>query len=147
MLISFCKINKGHHHKLVKHNGLRETLNSTRPEYRVPHCRNTIRKFIFSCITSKKNEGKPCSYHQHSNLPKENFSEDHAFLHVGIDCTIPLHVRNIYSNHSNDMYKPWVVNITCVSSRRFYLDLVPDCTSKSCISILRRFISKEGLHK
>ena len=35
-------------------------------------------------------------------------------------------------------------NITCASSRRIYLDLVPDCTSESCIKVLRRFISNRG---
>ena len=63
---------------------------------------------------------------------------------MNLDYTGPLYVKNIYNNDSNVVYKAWLVIITCASSRGIYLDLVPNCTSKSCIKAFRRFISNRG---
>ena len=67
-------------------------------------------------------------------------------MNVCIDYPGPLYVKNIYNNDSNDsnMYKAWFAIITCASSRGIYFDLVPDCTSESCIKVLRRIISNRG---
>ena len=42
------------------------------------------------------------------------------------------------------MHKIWVGLITCASSRAVYLDVVPDCSGKSCINLLTRFICSRG---
>ena len=43
--------------------------------------------------------------------------------------------------------KAWIVLITCASSRGIYLDLVPDCSGKSCVDALTRFINSRGAPK
>ena len=116
----FTKLIIAHHHKLVKHNGIRETLNATRAGYWILQGRSMIRKFVFNCSICKKNEGKPNSYPQHSNLTKERLSESHASLNVSTDYAEPLCIINIYHSDSNDMYKAWLVIIPCASSRGIY---------------------------
>ena len=140
----FTKLIIAYHQKLLKHCGVWETLDPTCAEYWIPHGGSVICKFIFNCSICRKNDAKPYSYPQNSNLPKERLSEGHTFLNVGIDYARPMYLKNIYNNDSNDMYKAWLVIITCELNRGIYLDLVPDGTGESCIKVLRWFIGNRG---
>ena len=42
------------------------------------------------------------------------------------------------------MYKSWIDLSTCSNSGGIYLDLVPDCTSQSCINAIKRFMYSRG---
>ena len=106
----FTKLIIAYHHKLAKHNGVRETLNSIRAGYWIPQGRSIVCKFIFNCSICKKNEGKPCSYPQHINLAKERLSEGHAFLNIGIDYAGPLYAKDVYNNYLNN-YRNYYVCI------------------------------------
>ena len=109
----FTKLIIAFRHKPINYNGVRETLNSTLAEDLFLQGRSITCKFLFDCSICKKNKGKPYSYPQYSNLPKERISEGHAFLNVGIEYAGPLCVKNIYNKDSNDMYKVWPVIIRC----------------------------------
>ena len=37
--------------------------------------------------------------------------------------------------------------MTCANSRGIYSDLVPDCTSKFCVDVLKRFVNSRGAPK
>ena len=74
-------------------------------------------------------------------------SDRYQILELILIFHIRLYVRNIYNTKDNDLYKAWIVLITCCSSRCTYLDIVPDCYGHSCINILKRFISVQGAPK
>ena len=75
----FTKLIIAYHHKLVTHNGVRETLDSTHAEYWIPHGRSVIRKFCFNCGICRKNDGKPYT-HSRVIYQKKGFQRDMLFL-------------------------------------------------------------------
>ena len=40
------------------------------------------------------------------------------------------------------MYKAWIVILICSSSRALYLDVVKNCSSASCVNMLKWFINQ-----
>ena len=133
-------------HAVVLHNGVRETLNLIRSQYRIIPCRNFVKKVIHGSSTCKRYEGKPYSYPEEPPLPKQRVSKGHVFSYIGIEYTGPVYVKNVYSSDFN-MYKTWIVIVTCSSSRAVYLDVVENCSSASCVNTLKRFINQYGAPK
>ena len=88
-----------------------------------------------------------CDYPKLGPLPDSTVNFDFLYSSIGIDYAGLVYVRNIYNTKDNDLYKAWVVLVTCCSSRCTYLDIVPDCYGHSCINILKRFISVQGAPK
>ena len=136
LLVKYC-------HELVLHNGLKETLNELRTKFWIPKARNYIRKILFKCLLCKRHEGQQFTYPSPPYLPRSRLSDAYPFTYTGLDYAGPLYVKSIYGR--SDMYKAWIFLFTCASTRGLFLDLVPDCTSASCIRGLRRFFSKRGI--
>ena len=135
-------------HAEVKHDGPRETINNIRSEFWIPRCRNIVRKLIHDCTLCSRFEGKAYDYPKSGPLPEARVSQDNAFSRIGIDYARPVYVKNVYIvENDKTMYKAWIVLITCASSRCIHLDLVPDCSGKSCVDALTRFINSRGAPK
>ena len=135
-------------HVEVKHGGPRETINNIRIEFWISQCRNIVRKFIHECSLCRRFEGKAYEYPKSGPLPEARVSDDNAFSRIGIDYAGPVYVKNVYIiDNEKTMHKAWIVLITCASSRCIYLDLVPDCSGKSCVDALTRFINSRGAPK
>ena len=45
------------------------------------------------------------------------------------------------------MYKAWIVIVICSSSLAFYLDVVENCSSASCVNMLKLFLNQYGAPK
>ena len=132
------------YHKLALHGGVKDTLNLLRSKYWIPKARNMIRSLIHRCTICRRYEGKSYSYPQSPALPEYRLYGEFAFKNIGVDYAGPLHVRNIYGN-DKQMYKAWIVIITCASTRAICLDLVPDCSAATFILSFKRFISRRGV--
>ena len=130
-------------HRLVKHNGIKETLNELRTQFWIPKCRSLIRSLIQKCYLCKRFEGRPYSYPPAPALPPCRLNDDHAFKFTALDYAGPLYLKNVYGD--GELNKAWIFLFTCSSSRSLVLDLVPDCSSLACIRGLRRFFSRRGV--
>ena len=72
-------------------------------------------------------------------MPSYRLSDKFAFTYSAVDYAGPLYVNNIYGKLQT--FKCWIVLFTCASTRCIYLDLVPDCSSSSCVRVLKRFFA------
>ena len=133
----------GQYHRLVGHNGVKETLNEMRSKFWISKGPMLVQSVIRKCRTCKQIEGAPYKYPDAPSLPSARLSTNPAFTHTAIDYAGPLYVRNIYD--SKGMFKCWIFLLTCSSTRAIILDLVPDYGSPSCIRSLRRFFSRRGV--
>ena len=131
-------------HAIVKHNGVNETLAETRSEFWIPKGRQTVKKIIANCVDCKKIEGKSYDSPEPAPLPGFRLSDDFAFSHIGIDYAGPLYIKNIYKS-DGDMYKAYILLITCATSRAIHLELVPDQKAETLIRALIRFQSCRGI--
>ena len=134
-------------HDNVKHNGVRDTINNLREEFWISKSRNFVKGIINKCLLCQKFEGPCYDYPKLGPLPDSRVNFDFPYLSIGIDYAGSVYVRNIYNTKDNDLYKAWIVLITCCSSRCTYLDTVPDCYRHSYVNILKRFISIHGAPK
>ena len=78
--------------------------------------RNFIKKIIYECNICKRHEGKSYTYPEIPPLPRQRVMYDFVFSYIAIDYAGPVYVKNVYGNDEN-MYKAWIVIITCANSR------------------------------
>ena len=76
-------------------------------------------------------------------LVVKGLSDKFAFIYSAVDYAGPLYVNNIYGKLQT--FKCWVVLFTCASTTCINLDLVPDCSSSSCVRVLKRFFADRGV--
>nr|XP_047144631.1 uncharacterized protein LOC124818143 [Hydra vulgaris] len=117
---------------LVKHNGLKETINALRSQY-----------LIRECTSCRRIEGKPYSYPPTPPLPESCLNSDFAFKYIALNYAGPLYITDVYDDST--LNKAWISLFTCCSSRYILLDLVADCSSRLCIMGIRQFIGKRGV--
>ena len=80
-----------------------------------------------------------------SNLPKYRICSEYAFQIAGIDYAGPLFVKNMYnSNDSGELFKCYVLLITCATTRGVHLELTPDMSTPALILALQRFICRKA---
>ena len=128
-------------HKVVQHNGVKETLCQLRTEYWVCKARQRIKTILSNCITCKKHSQKPYSEPLTAQLPDYRVTESVPFSTCGIDFAGPFYVR-----HSKEVIsdKVYLCSYTCASSRAVYLDLSTDLTTEAFIRSFKRFSSRRG---
>ncbi|XP_065679042.1 uncharacterized protein LOC124814938 [Hydra vulgaris] len=139
----FAKLLILHFHKLVKHNGVKETINALRSQYWIPCCRQLAKSVIRECTTCRRIEGRPYSYPPAPPLPESRLNSNFAFKCIALDYAGPLYIKDIYGDCT--LNKAWIFLFTCCSSRSILLDLVADCSSRSCVMGIRRFIGRRGV--
>ena len=136
-----------HSHVSVGHCLTKQTLNHLRKQYWIPKARNFIRNIIKACQTCKLKEEQSYGYPNPPPLPKPRVTISPAFKHIGIDYTGPVHLRNVYFERDNSLYKAWIALITCSNSRAIYLDIATDNSSLKCVNVLTRFYNRRGAPK
>ena len=136
-----------HCHKIVKHEGLRETLAEFQATYWVTQSKGLVKRILFRCILCRYLNCRSFPYPRATDLPKTRLKDVTAFSATGVDHMGPLYTKGIFDYDSvgeDDMYKCYVVLYACASTRGKILDLVPDTSSKQFISSFRRFIARRG---
>ena len=139
-----------YYHKLVLHNGVKETLNQIRSKFWIPQSSNSIKRIIRKCFLCRKYEGAPYSYPSPPPppppLPVSRLSDNFPFKHTALNYAGPFYVRNIYPDTVvKSTHKAWIFLFSCASTRVLYLDLVPDASAVTCIRALKRFFSNRGV--
>ncbi|XP_065054025.1 uncharacterized protein LOC135682870 [Rhopilema esculentum] len=131
-------------HIIVKHNGLRETLNEVRASFWIIKGRQKVKKIISKCVHCKKIEGRAYGTQVAPALPEFRVSDTYAFSKIGVDFAGPLYVKDIYAKDTN-MNKCYIALFTCANSRAVHLELVPDLEGESFIRCLKRLIGRRGI--
>ena len=128
------------HHKIVQHNGIRDTLNSIRQIYWIVRGREAVKRVIRRCILCLKYEGKPYTSPVQPDLPGERVSDGPPFLHTGVDFAGPLYVQS-----KGQQQKVYLCLYTCASTRAVHLEITEDLSAVSFLQSFRRFTSRRGL--
>ena len=128
-------------HKVVQHNGVKETLCQLRTKYWVCKARQRIKTILSNCITCKKHSQKQYSEPLTAQLPDYRVTKSVPFSTCGIDFAGPFYVR-----HSKEVIldKVYLCLYTCASSRAVYLDLSTDLTAEAFIRSFKRFSTRRG---
>ena len=82
----FTELVVKHDHKLVFHNGVRETLNQIRTKFWITKPRNYITRIIKKCVICNRHEGSPFQYPAPPDLPSYRLSDKFAFTNSVVDC-------------------------------------------------------------
>ena len=73
------------HHKIVHHNGIKETLNSTREKYWIVRGRETVKRMVRRCVIYKKLEENAFNTPKIAPLPPSRVSDSPPFTNTGVD--------------------------------------------------------------
>ena len=122
-------------------------INNLREEFWISKSRNFFEGVINKCSVYQTFEGPCHDYPKLGPSPGSRVNFDFRYLSICIDYADPVYVTNIYNTKDNDLYKAWIVQIICCSSRCTYLDIVLDCYGHSCIDILKRVINLDDAPK
>ena len=128
-------------HKLVFHNGLRETLNHIRTKYWVLRGREAVKKVIRPCVVCKRADGVPFAGCILPDLPRNWVDDNAPFSHTGLDFAGPL----LVTGKNRDVMKCYVCLYTCLSTRAVHLELVQGLDVESFLRSFRRFCARRGL--
>ena len=71
-------------------------------------------------------------------MPDFRTDMGHAFSKIGIDYAGPIFVKNIFGDEK-EMFKSYIVLITCACTRGIHLELAPDMGASAVIQALKRF--------
>ena len=116
---------------------VRETINQIKCKYWMPRIRQKVKNIINRCITCKKFEGHPCFYPEFPTLPECRIVPSHCFSSIGMDYVGPVFIKNGSQLKLNgEMYKVWMVLITCCTSRATYLDIGSSLDGLDWIEVL-----------
>ena len=104
-------------HKMVHHDGIRETLSAVRETHWIPRGREAVKRVIRSCVICRRFEGKPYTPPLMPDLPPERVREGPPFATTGVDFAGPLYVKSHVTTESNDKVKAYICLFTCASTR------------------------------
>jgi len=128
------------YHKVVHHNGIRETLNALRQTYWIIRGRQAVKQVIRRCVLCLRFEGKPFTLSIQPDLPGERVSDGPPFINTGIDFAGPLYVQC-----NSQQQKVYLCLYTCASTRAVHLELTEDLSAVSFLQSFRRFTSRRGV--
>ena len=134
------------HHR-VKHNGIRDTLTTTRERFWILRGREVVKRILKKCVVCRKAEGTPYGVPPPPHLPPCRVADDPPFTNVGLDFAGPLLVRPDKETQSSieSLSKVYVLLFTCASTRGVHLELTPSLSVSSFLQAFRRFASRRGL--
>ena len=116
---------------------MRETINQVKCKYWMPRIRQKVKNIINRCITCKNFDGHPCFYPEFPALPECRIVPSHCFSRIGMDYVCPVFIKNSSQLKLNgEMYKVWMLLITCCASRATNLDIGSSLDGLDCIEVL-----------
>ena len=130
-------------HEKVLHMKTETTLNYLRTRFWIIRGRRTVKGVLNKCVTCKLVQGQTLMPRPLPNLPSYRVCSEYPFESTGLDHAGPLWVKDIFSGN-NDMYKSYILLLTCATTRCVHLDLTPDMSASSLILALRRFFARKG---
>ena len=128
-------------HTTHGHFGEDHVLCDLRQRVWIPKARMTIRSTLHSCKGCSRAHARPYLLPEFPVHPEKKTSiPRHPFFHSGMDLAGPLSIRGEDGTPS----KAWILLLTCLNTRNIYLDTLPDMTTSTLLSRIRRFVSTHG---
>ena len=104
-------------HLEVKHLGIQPTLNNIRLSgYILTHPYQGVKKVIHPCVTCKRYNALSFNYPRVTNLPKHRVNIVRPYLHVGVDLT-----GHIVIKEGKRERKLYLLIFTCLAIRAIHL--------------------------
>lgn len=130
-------------HLRLFHAGIQNTLCHIRLKYWPINGRNEVKKVIHRCVCCIRCSPRTCEQ-QMAVLPSPRVTLERPFLHVGIDFSGAIFVRN-HMNRNPKYTKGYICLFVCLSTKALHLELVSDLSTQSFIAALKRFVGRRGI--
>ena len=128
-------------HKELGHMGLEYMKGALRNKYHILKGNKLIRSVLKTCVTCKKNHGKPAEQLM-ANLPKHRITGNQPpFTNTATDLFGPFFVTK---GRGKAQEKRYGVVFSCLATRATHIEIVSSLDTDSYINALRRFISRRG---
>ncbi|XP_058456603.1 uncharacterized protein LOC131434000 [Malaya genurostris] len=127
------------YHRTYRHANHETVCNEIRQVFTIPRLRTMVRRISRECQFCKIRRAQP-QMPVMAPLPAARLA-DHVrpFTYTGIDYFGPLLVKIGRSN-----VKRWIALFTCLKVRAVHLEIAYSLSTASCISCVRRFVSRRG---
>ncbi|XP_058456811.1 uncharacterized protein LOC131434173 [Malaya genurostris] len=127
------------YHRTYRHANHETVCNEIRQVFTIPRLRTMVRRISRECQFCKIRRAQP-QIPVMAPLPAARLA-DHVrpFTYTGIDYFGPLLVKIGRSN-----VKRWIALFTCLTVRAVHLEIAYSLSTASCISCVRRFVSRRG---
>ena len=124
-------------YQLTLHGGTSETIAHFRTPFKIPSCRESIRKMkgTVSIAPSFPLDGR--SPKGKSRPPLK------AFEDVGLDFSLPCNRRKAPNSPKN----PTLFFLLCFASKAVHIDIVSELSMVACFAAIRRFVPRRGCLK
>ncbi|XP_062533692.1 uncharacterized protein LOC134202689, partial [Armigeres subalbatus] len=127
------------YHQEYRHGNAETVVNEIRQLYTIPRLRIIVKKVSYDCTSCKIRRAKPVIPLM-APLPAARMAHhERAFTYTGVDYFGPLLVKLGRSN-----VKRWIALFTCLTVRAVHLEVAYSLSTESCISCVRRFVSRRG---
>uniref|UniRef100_A0A8R1IWU3 Integrase catalytic domain-containing protein n=1 Tax=Caenorhabditis japonica TaxID=281687 RepID=A0A8R1IWU3_CAEJA len=127
-------------HKSLLHQGPKDMASDIQQKYWIKRITTLTRSVRKSCVTCKRQHGKPYKYPFATALPTVRTQSCRPFQHVGIDYFGPIG----YKTETGNSGKLWTMLTTCLITRAVHLEVVPDNTTSSFLLAMRRLVGRRG---
>ena len=127
------------YHCYYQHGNNETVVNEMRQLYSIPRLRVAVKKISRDCQHCKIRRARPRVPPMAPLLPARLAHNERAFTYTGVDYFGPLQVKL-----GRSKVKRWVALFTCLMVRAGHLEIVYTLSTKSCISCIRRFVSRRG---
>ena len=104
------------------------------------HPYQDVKKVIHPCITCKKYNSLSFNYPKVTNLPKHRVNMVRPYLHVGVDFT-----GHIVIKEGKKERKFYLLIFTCLAIRAIHLELLPDMSTSQFVLAMVRFTNQYGI--
>ena len=126
-------------HYSTGHSGRSHMLACLHKKYWVIAANSAARSIIHQCVTCRRQKGR-VGEQMMSDLPADRITpDDPPFTKVGVDYFGPFEVKR-----GRSLVKRYGVIFTCLSTRAIHLEKADSLEMDSCISAIRRFMSRRG---
>ncbi|CAL4085627.1 unnamed protein product [Meganyctiphanes norvegica] len=128
-------------HLQVKHLGIQATLNNVRlAGFWLTHPYQSVKNVINPCVICQKFNALSYRYPKVTNLPKHRVNFVRPYLHVGVDFTGHIMVRE-----GKTEKKMYLLLFTCLNIRSVHMELLPDMTTGQFVMAIIRFTNEHGI--
>ena len=130
------------HHLKMGHMGQESVLSSLRQKYWILKGRSAVRRVLNKCFGCQKRRARPAKQFM-AELPKDCVTpSEPPFIYVGIDCFVPIEVKQGRSH-----VKRYGCLFKCLTIRAVHIQILHSMSADSIINTLRRFVSIRGCPK
>lgn len=126
------------------HAGGQATLAAVRQKYWPIAGRDTIRKFLYKCITCFRNQPRNSIKLLMGDLPKDRLVPGRPFATVSLDYAGPILIKSSLTR-SKSKSKAYICIFVCLTTKAVHLEIVTDLSTETFLNCLKRFIGRRGI--